>query len=240
MLFYKVGPSPSTWWGMLITSSDAGKSWSAPRRLPNGILGPIKNKPVQLASGDILSPTSSEDDGWRVHFERSIDGGQTWQATAPVNDGKAIGAIQPSILFHSGNHLQAVGRTKQGRIFETWSRDSGKTWGQMRLTDLPNPNSGTDAVTLRDGLQLLVYNHSTKDRSPLNIAVSRDGTKWLAALVLEDDATAPNGFAYPAVIQTRDGMVHVTYTWRRARIKHAVLDPRAFALEPIERGAWPK
>lgn len=246
MLFYKVGPSPSTWWGMLMTSPDAGKTWSQPRRLPDGILGPIKNKPVQLANGDILSPTSTENSGWRVHFERSSDGGQTWHATPPVNDGKTIGAIQPSILFHPGERLQAVGRTKQDKVFEIWSQDGGKTWGQMRLMDLPNPNSGTDAVTLKDGRQLLVYNHnisggsSNKGRSPLNVAVSPDGTNWLAAVVLEDDPQAPNGFAYPAVIQTSDGLVHVTYTWKRERIKHAVLDPQKFVLRPIERGTWPK
>ena len=54
MLFYKVGPSPREWWGMVITSSDDGRTWSDPRRLPEGILGPIKNKPVQLADGTIV------------------------------------------------------------------------------------------------------------------------------------------------------------------------------------------
>ena len=246
MLFYKVGPSPSSWWGMVMTSPDAGKTWSRPQRLPDGILGPIKNKPVQLASGDILSPTSTENSGWRVHFEHSSDGGKTWQATAPVNDGKAIGAIQPSILFHPGGRLQAIGRTKQDKVFEIWSSDGGKTWAQMRLLDLPNPNSGTDAVTLKDGRQLLVYNHNVRDgssnkgRSPLNVAVSPDGTNWLAALVLENDPEAPSGFSYPAVIQTSDGLVHITYTWKRERIKHAVLDPKKFALLSIEKGVWPQ
>jgi predicted neuraminidase len=54
MLFFKVGPSPSTWWGELKTSADGGKTWSAAQKLPKGIFGPIKNKPVQLANGDIL------------------------------------------------------------------------------------------------------------------------------------------------------------------------------------------
>src|SRR5262245_35953331 len=63
LLFYKVGPSPSTWWGMLRTSDDDGQTWSEARRLPDGIWGPIKNKPVQLSNGDILCPTSSEHDG---------------------------------------------------------------------------------------------------------------------------------------------------------------------------------
>jgi predicted neuraminidase len=241
MLFYKVGPSPSTWWGMLTTSTDDGKTWSAPRRLPDGILGPIKNKPVQLANGDILSPSSSEgSNGWRVHFERSADGGQTWTTSGPVNDGKTIGAIQPSILFHGKNKLQVIGRTRQGRLFDIWSKDSGKTWGKMTLTEMPNPNSGTDAVTLQDGRQLLVYNHNpnNKGRSPLNLAISKNGKEWFAAMVLEDEPGAPNGFAYPAMIQTSDGLVHITYTWRREKIKHMVVDPAKFVTRPLTDRAW--
>jgi len=223
LLFYKVGPSPSRWWGMLMTSEDNGKTWSKGRRLPEGILGPIKNKPVQLPNGDILCSSSTEDHGWRVHFERTSDLGQTWQATPPVNDGKEIEAIQPSVLFYSGSRLQALGRTQQDRIFEIWSEDEGKTWGKMTLTTLPNPNSGTDAVTLKDGRQLLVYNHSTKGRSPLNVALSKDGKSWEQLVTLEDEPQKQ--FSYPAVIQTSDGLVHITYTWKRERIKHAVLKP---------------
>jgi predicted neuraminidase len=235
LLFYKVGPSPKEWWGMLITSTDGGKSWSQPRRLPSGILGPIKNKPIQLAGGDILAGSSTEDAGWRVHFERSGDGGKTWQATPPVNDGKRIGAIQPSILRH-GNRLQSLGRTQQRRIFETWSEDGGRTWSEMTLTNLPHPNSGIDAVTLADGRHLLVYNHTNRGRSPLNVAVSKDGKAWQAAVVLEDRL---GEYSYPAVIQTQDGLVHVTYTWKRQRVRHAVLDPSKFNLRPIENGKWP-
>jgi predicted neuraminidase len=280
MLFYKVGPSPSTWWGMLTTSEDGGKTWSTPQRLPENILGPIKNKPVQLANGDILSPSSTEGaGGWRVHFERSSDLGRTWQFIGPVNDGKTIGAIQPSILFHSNNRLQSIGRTRQEKVFEIWSTDGGQTWSEMSLLDLPNPNSGTDAVTLKDGRQLLVYNHNirtglhqaevennsavrlgrgadsssrftgsgpakagsnNKGRSPLNVAVSKDGKEWFAALELENDPDAPNGFAYPAVIQTSDGLVHITYTWERKRIKHVVVDPGKLSLKPITNGQWPR
>ncbi len=223
LLFYKVGPAPWTnWWGMLIESSDGGKTWSAPRRLPEGILGPIKNKPVQLADGTILCPSSIETDGWRVHFERSTDNGKTWSSTGPVNDGKTIAAIQPSILVHTPSRLQAIGRTKQKRVFTVDSEDSGKTWGPMTLTDLPNPNSGTDAVTLRNGRFLLVYNPTTKDRNLLAVAISRDGKTWTRATILENGS---GEFSYPAVIQTRDGLVHITYTWNRTHIKHVVLDP---------------
>lgn len=240
LLFYKVGPSPSTWWGMMMTSRDDGITWSQPRPLPAGILGPIKNKPVQLADGSLLCPSSKEGaDGWRVFFERTADWGRTWQSVGPLNDGREIAAIQPSILFHKRGELQAVGRTRQGWLFEIWSPDAGRSWGDLTLTGLPNPNSGTDAVKLRDGRQLLVYNHTTRQggRSLLNVAVSRDGRTWEAALTLENEPGAE--FSYPAVIQTGDGRVHVTYTWKRQRIGHVVLNPGRLAGETIAGAEWP-
>ncbi len=228
MLFYKVGPSPSTWWGMLMTSDDDGVTWSTPRRLPEHIDGPVKNKPVQLPNGDLLCGSSTESDGWRVHFERTSDLGRTWQRTGPVNDGQEIGAIQPSILFLGGEKLLAVGRTKQSKVFQVASDDLGRTWGPLTATSLPNPNAGTDAVTLKDGRHLIVYNHTPKGRSPLNVAVSRVGKDWQPALVLESD---PGEYSYPTIIQTADGLVHITYTWKRQRVRHVVLDP-AKAISP--------
>ena len=227
MLFYKVGPSPQTWWGMVRTSPDGGRTWSEARRLAEGILGPIKNKPVRLPDGAIVAGSSTESTDrpskWRLHFERTTDAGRTWTTSRPAADGdREIEAIQPSILVHPDGRLQAVGRTRSKRIFETWSTDGGRTWSAVALTSLPNPNSGIDAVTLRDGRQLIVYNHTTEGRSPLNVAVSRDGKTWTPALALETDA---GEYSYPAVIQSADGRVHITYTWRRQRIKHVVVDP---------------
>jgi predicted neuraminidase len=231
LLFYKVGPQVAAWWGMLRTSRDGGQTWSDARRLPAGILGPIKNKPVVLANGDLLAGASTESfdtpPRWRVHFERSSDLGRTWSTVTPApspNDVE-LDAIQPSILMHADGALQAVGRTRNGRIFETWSRDSGRTWSPLARTELPNPNSGIDAVTLRDGRQLIVYNHTSTGRTPLNVAISDDGKRWRQTLVLE---RMPGEYSYPAVIQTADGLVHVTYTWNRTRIKHVVIDPAAF------------
>ncbi len=237
LLFYKVGDRPKGWSGYHKASNDNGATWFDAESLPEPLLGPVKNKPVLLPDGAILSGSSTESDGWRVHFERSVDVGETWSFIGPVNDGKAINAIQPSILLLGGDRLKAIGRTKSGKLFEISSDDLGKTWGPMTLTSLPNPNSGTDAVTLKDGRHLLVYNHTAKARSPLNVAVSEDGKTWQAALVLESE---PGEFSYPAVIQTADGLVHVTYTWKRQRIKHVVIDPEKLTLRPIVNGVWPK
>jgi predicted neuraminidase len=223
ILFYKVGPSPSAWWGMLKRSGDGGRTWSEPRRLPDGFLGPIKNKPVRGPGGEILCGSSREERGWRVHFEWTADQGRTWGKTGDLDADGGIEAIQPSLLVHPGGRLQSLGRSRQGRIWESWSGDGGRTWSRLRLTGLPNPNSGTDAVTLHDGRHILVYNASEKERTPLNVAVSEDGRSWSMVLTLE---TEPGEFSYPAVIQAADGLVHATYTWKRRAIRHVVLDPR--------------
>ncbi|MSR32873.1 MAG: sialidase [Gemmataceae bacterium] len=242
-LFYKVGPSPTTWWGMVRTSSDHGQTWSEGKKLPDGFLGPIKNKPVQLANGTILSPTSTEANTrpgrWKIHFEASSDGGKTWSKVEPAADldGHFIHAIQPSILDHGEGKLQALGRSRGGKIFETWSNDGGKTWSRLSYTALPNPSSGTDAVTLKDGRHLLIYNHTLFGRNPLNLAMSKDGKNWDAVLVLE---TEPGEYSYPAIIQTADGLVHITYTWKRQKVRHAVIDPAKLEGKAIVGGVWPK
>lgn len=223
LLFYKVGPSCDRWWGMRMVSTDGGATWSAPKRLPDGIIGPVKNKPVELADGVLLCGSSEELGGWTAHMERTPDNGLTWSRTPPLNDAKKIGAIQPSLLTHADGRVQAIGRTRQGKIFSLTSGDGGKTWSPMELLDLPNPNSGIDAVTLRDGRHLLVYNPVTKGRSPLAVALSSDGRAWTNVLTLENEPGKE--FSYPAVIQTADGKVHVTYTWKRLKVKHAVIDP---------------
>lgn len=233
LLFYKCGPSPRSWWGMMMESHDQGATWSKPIRLPEGILGPIKNKPIELADGTILCPTSNESnddkDEWTVHFESTRDLGKTWSRTVPLNNPTLISAIQPSILQLGGNKLLAIGRSKQSKLFQIESPNLGKDWGEMALIDLPNPNSGTDAVTLANGKHVLIYNHVTKEssqwggrRSPLNVAISDNGKDWRTVAELENEPKQE--FSYPAVIQTRDGRVHVTYTWKRLKIKHVVLD----------------
>ena len=243
MLFYKVGPSPESWWGMVRTSRDSGRTWTDARRLPDGILGPIKNKLVQLSDGTLVAPSSTESSErpstWRVHFERTTDAGLTWTAAFPSAsaDGSPIDAIQPSILVHPGGRLQALGRTRSERVFETWSDDGGRTWTPISLISLPNPNSGIDAVTLRNGRHLIVYNHTTQGRSPLNVSVSGDGRTWDAALVLENES---GEYSYPAVIQSSDGHVHITYTWKRQRIRHVVIDPTRLKSVPMPDGNWPR
>jgi predicted neuraminidase len=241
-LYYKCGPNPDAWWGMLTESTDGGKTWSFPRRLPQTIDGPVRNKAIVLKSGSLLCPSSTEYDGWRVHFEITPDLGKTWQRIGPINDGKEWNAIQPTVLVHKDGTLQSLCRTQEGKIVETRSKDSGQTWSPLAATSLPNPNSGIDGVTLADGRHLLVYNHTLRGagkpraREMLNVAVGDDGEHWKAAAVLENEK---GEFSYPAVIQTKDGLVHTTYTHHRKKVRHVVIDPAKLELQEIKDGRWP-
>lgn len=222
ILYYKIGPSPSKWYGAYKISQDNGKSWSKEHRIPDNLLGPIKNKPVKSLDGGILYPTSIEDDlGWRIYMEHSNQDLSDWRKI-PIDNG-GFNAIQPSVLTYKDGRMQLLCRSRNERIVESWSYDGGKTWTRVQATSLPNNNSGTDAVTLNDGTtQLLIYNPITKGRNKLALAASTDGKVWKDLLVLEDQ---PEGeFSYPAIIQGNDGKVYITYTYNRKQIKYAVVE----------------
>jgi len=246
MLFYKIGPKPSEWWGVYRTSSDGGKNWSDKIDMPSkDFLGPIKNKPVLLSNGTLLLPSSTEGNGWHLRMESTPDFGKTWVMGDTISRGKEkINAIQPSILFHKDGSIQAIGRTRNRAIFSTFSKDNGKTWSEIELIGLPNNNSGTDAVTLKNGKHLLVYNHvlppgkeAKGPRTPLNLSISDDGINWKATLVLEDSKISQ--YSYPSIIQSSDGMVHIVYTWRREKLKYVKIDPSKLKAIPIKNGIWP-
>ena len=186
-----------------------------------------------LADNTMLCGSSTEHDGWRVHFEKvSIENGKLtgiWKRIGPINESSQFNAIQPTFLKHADGRIQVLCRTKESVISTSFSKDEGETWSTMQATNLPNPNSGIEVVTLQDGRHLMIYNHlgSRKTewgrRGLLNLAISDDGIQWRKVAVLEQEENQE--FSYPAIIQTKDGMVHMTYTWKRQRIKHVVVDP---------------
>ena len=242
-LFYKIGANVKDWTGWLTTSRDGGRTWSKKKPLPDGFLGPVKNKPLLL--GDrLICGSSTEKDGWKFHVEIYDLKSREWKYIGPVEaelayrtkdlllseagGGKPhpIDCIQPSILQLNDGRLMVLMRTQNGRLARSYSSDGGETWTNVELTNLPNNQSGTDAVTLRDGRHVLVYNDFATlpgerkgPRTPLCVAVSDDdGLTWSRVCTLEDSPISE--YSYPAVIEGRDGFLHITYTWRRQRVAY--------------------
>lgn len=235
-LFYKVGPSPDTWWGVVKTSRDNGLTWSEAVRLPDGFLGPVKNKPILLPDGNLLCGSSTEHAGWHLHLELVDPALKNWKKIVPAKND--VEAIQPTILTLGKNKLLMLSRPGEVKqVVASTSTDGGQTWSAITPIALPNPNSGIDGVTLKNGTHLLVYNHTPRGRSPLCLGFSKDGEHWQAALLLESE---PGEYSYPAIIQTDDGLVHITYTWKRKKVRHVVVDPAKLTPKDFDGTAWPK
>jgi predicted neuraminidase len=233
-LYYKFGPNPSSWTGARRWSADDGKTWSPVEHLPAGILGPIREKPLVEPDGTIVSGSSVESyHAWAAWIERSTDDGRNWvkhgpivapnlapNAATPANPDATSGIIQPVVIAMGNRHLRLYARatTDIAHIAAADSIDDGVTWGPTRMLDLPNPNSGIDAVRLRDGRIVMIYNDTAQGRTPLNLAVSRDGEHFHNVATLEN---TPGEYSYPAIIQEKDGSLAMTYTWQRTRIRFA-------------------
>lgn len=241
-LFFKIGSTVGDWTGWLAKSRDGGKTWSDKEPLPvdaqgRVFLGPVKNKP-ELIDGRLLCGSSTEGNGWRFHMEiLDLKTGE-WKYV-PVTSAEAvktddnlphpIDCIQPSILRLNDGRLQVLMRSHNARLATSYSNDNGDTWTPVTLSEVENNQSGTDAVTLRDGSHALIYNNFetlplTKKgvRTPLSIALSDDGQSWRHWLTLEDSPI--DQYSYPAIIQGRNGHLYCTYTWRRQRIAFKEID----------------
>ncbi|MBI5094291.1 MAG: exo-alpha-sialidase [Candidatus Hydrogenedentes bacterium] len=226
-LFFKVGPKIEFWQTYWMRSHDDGRTWTLPCELvpgDQGGRGPVRSKPIILSDGAWLAPASTEYKHWDPFADRSEDGGLTWTRSAifeierKADDGK--GAIQPTLWESSPGNVHALLRTTWGRIARTDSADYGKTWTPVYTTELPNNNSGIDALRLDDGRVLLVYNPvgaNWGERTPLDLAVSTDnGESWRDVASLETEKH--KGFSYPAIIRTAKGIA-ISYTWKRERIR---------------------
>ena len=241
-LFFKIGSSVGDWTGWLSKSKDGGRTWSDKEPLPTdaegrAFLGPIKNKPLLL--GDrLLCGSSTEGNGWRFHVEMLDLKSNQWkyipvESTVATktddNQPHPIDCIQPSFLQLKDGRLQVLMRTHNARLATSFSSDQGETWTPVTLSEVENNQSGTDAVTTKQGQHVLIYNNFetlplTKKgpRTPLSIAVSNDGLKWQHAVTLEDSPI--DQYSYPAIIEGKNGHVYCTYTWRRKRIVFKELD----------------
>jgi predicted neuraminidase len=229
-LFYKVGKNPREWFGAMIVSKDDGKTWSTAKYLPKGILGPIRNKPIETSPGIILCGSSTEsinDNKWRVFIETYTEATDSWLIT-DIQDKKNFDIIQPTFLVHSDKEIQILSRSRHNKLISSWSDDYGKTWQRTDSINVVNSNSGVDAVTLSKKSFLLVNNplKMGKDwfngRNVLDVEYSKDGVHWKKIFNLENQSEGE--FSYPAIIQTSDHKIHVLYTYNRKYIKHVAFE----------------
>lgn len=182
-------------------------------------------KPTRLPNGRLLLPLYTDTFSISI-LAISDDEGETWHASQPL---LGFGNIQPAVLRRNDGTLVAYmrenGPRQKVRVSE--SKDDGETWGPVGARDdLPNPGSGLDGVRLANGHWLLVLNDTTSGRRRLSVALSTDeGRTWPHRRALEDQADG--SYHYPAVIQARDGTVHVIYSYFVAggkSMKHAAFN----------------
>ena len=182
---------------------------------------------LTLPGGRILLPLYS--DGYYVGLMAiADDGGETWRASSPI-----AGALinQPSIVRKKNGTLVAYMREEgdfNKRVLISSSQDDGETWTPARYTDIPNPNSSLEIISLRGGNWVMVYNDTEEGRHSLAIALSDDeGKTWKWKRHLENKKGG--AYHYPSVIQTKDGLIQITYTFNTGNkpgnsIKHVTIN----------------
>jgi predicted neuraminidase len=200
-------------WGettlMFRTSPDNGIRWTEDRRLIGDIGGLPRNPPIVRANGEILLPLGGRGGSF---FAQSVNGGRTWRRLGFVPRGG-----QPAAAERADGSILMLMRASP-RILQSESADGGRTWSEVQATEFRNPNAGISLARLKNGHLVLAFNDSEKDRTPLSVARSTDGGKtWERPLVLEAN---PGEYSYPCIMQSADGKIHLTYTFRRYSIKH--------------------
>jgi len=184
-----------------------------------------RTQPVQLPDERILLPLYS--DGYNLSLMAiSDDKGQSWQPGLPI---VGRGNIQPSLVQKKSGALIAFMRDngdEPGRVMKSISTDRGYSWTIARPSSLPNPGTSVDAISLDQGAWILVYNDLENGRHSLAVSLSEDeGETWPWTRHLEKTEPGKGSFSYPCVIQSKDGLIHVTYSFHVAgkkTIKHLV------------------
>ena len=222
-LWYKAGPTPETWTGYVRTSADGGVTWTDPAMLPAGFYGPVRAKPLSLGGGHLLAGTSVETHrNWTAYVDYSEDAGKTWRRSNPIGGPTGFSQIQPA-LFRAGNgDVVALMRSRKPlKVCRAVSTDGGRTFGPAEPTGVANPSAGIDVVRVADGSMWMICNPVAIGRSPLSLLRSGDdGRTWDR---VRDVESAAGEYSYPALIETSDGKLAMTYTWQRKRIKFEVV-----------------
>ena len=212
----------------LTTSDDAGQSWTPSRRLA---LSPffnlselVRNRPAPLSGGGWAVPIYHELYGKfaEVLWLRTT-GTELLATKSRINGGRS--GFQPTLAPLTTNTALVFLRdcSPRKRISVARTDDAGRSWSAPDALDLPNPGSGLASLRLADGRVLLAFNDAPFGRSNLRLAASEDdGRTWKRLATLADEPRAE--FSYPYLLQTRDGTIHLVYTWKRKGIKHVAFN----------------
>lgn len=244
-LVFKVGREIPSWKSFTMVSKDRGATWSEPVAYPapNDACGPVRNKPLLTTAGWMLAPNSDETDtDWTVRIDMSLDGGAHYDNLAPIplnlsrpqaaNHISGKGAIQPTLWESEPGHIHALLRTTCGSIFRSDSLDGGRTWCEAYDTGLPNNNSGIDLAQLNNALYLVMnpVRGNWAGRTPIVVLKSTDnGATFAHFCTLSDELLNEADqrmaeFSYPAIV-SRDGTLHITYTYLRRQIAYHEIRP---------------
>ena len=195
-----------------------------PRKRETGWM--TRTHPILLATGKMLLPLYS--DGFNFGLIAiSDDQGQTWNCSLPI---VGRGLNQPSLIERKDGSIDAYMRQdgdEPSRIMISHSNDEGYSWTYAHRSDIPNPGASIEMVRLKSGNWLLVYNDVEDGRYSLAIALSDDqGATWKWKKNLENKKGG--SFSYPSVIESKDGKVHITYSYNPGKnlesIKHVLID----------------
>ena len=209
-------------------SGDAGKSWSPAAKL---VASPfwnlstlVRTPPLPLADGGWGLPAYHEFAAKRSEWLRLDASGRLRdKARLPASQR----TLQPAVAALDATRALALMRDAgpANRVRLAAGADAGATWQDARPTALPNPNASVALLRIKDGRLLLAYNPQAANRNKLALSISTDeGRSWSAPRLVED-AAGGEEFSYPALLQGRDGTIHLAYTWQRRTIKHLAFAP---------------
>jgi predicted neuraminidase len=169
--------------------------------------------PLVLDGSRLIVPLYS--DGFSFSLMAITDDwGGHWCVSRPL---VGPGNIQPSIVKRKDGSLFTLMRDNgpaPKRLHQSESRDRGENWSTVIDSELPNPGSGAEIISLRNGNWLLISNDTEQGRHSLAVQISDDeGKSWKWKRNLEHMGRGEGEFHYPSIMQARDGSLHASYSY---------------------------